>query len=728
MDWLLPSVLSVATASLILVFVYSYLYFIEKKRFLLLWTFAWSSNCLRFVFLILIIINSRSPFLFFFNQFFSYITAVFLYLGTYSFLEKEIKKYQKLILSLGTFWILTTLYSSLSFRFITIPLFTVQGFIFFITGTAFFRNRKAGGGRSAWFIGIVFILWAIHKLDYPFLYPVKVFTPYGFWLEAVFELTAAMGMIIFYLIRNREMLVRATKELEKSRSVQGSIILAMNESLVLLSKEREILFLNEKAEIFFNKTTRKIIQEDGSEIWHIIHEDGSPYMAGYHPASFSLNTGIPLENKIIGITDNRTVYWLSVNTEPMFRENEKEPYSVVITFRDITENRMTEKELEESTERLRRKEKAEAIGQLAGGVAHDFNNQLAGIMGYADLLKIELEGNDNLVAYTDNIITSARRSADVVKQLLAFARIDRHKSVIIDIHDLLHELFLFIEHSFDKKIIIEKKFQATDITVLGDPSLIQNAFMNVALNSRDSMPGGGVLTIRSDNILVKINHIEDYTFPIKTGKYIRITISDTGCGIDDKIIDRIFQPFFSTKEGGTGTGMGLAAVYGIVKSHNGYINVKSVVGKGTDFEFFFPAVEVQNAAEEAVIISGGEFKKGGTILVIDDEPSILELFSGMLKSLGFQVLSSGIAHEALSVFNKNRDKIILVIVDMIMPDINGVEIIRIIREIKSDIKVLISSGYGKENIDDDILDEGNIDFIQKPFVMQSLSEKIKELL
>ena len=375
------------------------------------------------------------------------------------------------------------------------------------------------------------------------------------------------------------------------------------------------------------------------------------------------------------------------------------------------------KDLIEIRERLLQAEKMEAMGRLAGGIAHDFNNQLAGIMACADLLRSGLVDNGPLYELADMIIKAAERSALFTSQLLAFARKGKYQSIPQNIHTIVGEVISLLERSISKKIAIRRHLDARSVIVSGDPAQLHNAFLNIALNARDAMPDGGELVFATKN---RAFTAEDSNAPDSgPGEFIEVSVSDTGVGMPDDVRKKIFEPFFTTKEQGKGTGLGLAAVYGIVKNHRGHIDVRSEEGKGSLFRIYLPVVHCEKAGIEAppALDTG---TRSGTILIADDETIILDALSRVLQKYGYKTLICRNGRETLECYRKLWETIDIVLLDLMMPEMDGREAFSAIRKINPGARVILSSGYCIDKEVRKIIDEGALGFIQKPFGIETL--------
>lgn len=381
-----------------------------------------------------------------------------------------------------------------------------------------------------------------------------------------------------------------------------------------------------------------------------------------------------------------------------------------------------EKEKESMREQLFQSQKMESIGTLAGGVAHDFNNMLQGILGYTSLIKMNTPSDSPIYKPLEIIEQTSIRAAELTKQLLGFAR--KGKVIIepLNLNEIVNDTLNIISRIFDKSIEIRTAIQDNIWTIEGDRSQLQQVILNLCLNARDAMPHGGVLTINTSNEILNVEEFQEAKEG--TGKYVVLSITDTGTGVDEKIRDRIFEPFFTTKDIGKGTGMGLAMVYGVVKNHDGFVRFQSKTGKGSSFVIYLQATHKQQAKIEPGIRE--LFKGSGTILVIDDEKVIRNFTKAVLERLGYDVLDADNGREGVEIYKKWNNKIKLVILDMIMPKMGGRETFGLLKEINPEAKILISSGFGMDEQIKKILETGAVGFIQKPYDIIEFAESIKK--
>jgi len=400
---------------------------------------------------------------------------------------------------------------------------------------------------------------------------------------------------------------------------------------------------------------------------------------------------------------------------------------IVGAWSDVTHERQMEEEQEKLQAQLIHAQKMESIGRLAGGVAHDFNNMLSIIIGYGENILEQLHHNDPLREDVMTIIDAGKRSAALTRQLLAFSRKQTLQPEILNINDVVRNiekmLYRLIEEDIDLEFLLsEDLFQ-----VKVDPGQIEQVLMNLAVNARDAMPEGGKLIIETSNVELDEAYAKKH-FGVVPGKYVMLAVTDTGCGMDKKTMQKIFEPFFTTKEKEKGTGLGLSTVYGIVRQSGGYIWVYSEPGQGTTFKVYLPRTEEkQNPKTNA---DGKEITPvdGKHILVVEDEKSLRKMMGRMLSGLNYKVTLASNGGEALLLVEEKGLKPDLVITDVIMPLMNGKDLVNRLQKKEPDLKVLYMSGY----TDNAIIHKGILDpgthFIQKPFTLNNLVDKIQEVL
>jgi two-component system cell cycle sensor histidine kinase/response regulator CckA len=391
--------------------------------------------------------------------------------------------------------------------------------------------------------------------------------------------------------------------------------------------------------------------------------------------------------------------------------------------RDVTERRQAEAENRILEERLQWAEKMKAIGTLAGGIAHDFNNLLMGIQGYASMALTNLDPSHPNYERLKRIEEQVQSGADLTRQLLGFARGGRYEVKPTDMNDIVEKTSLMFGRT-KKEITIYRKHGKDLWSVEVDQGQMEQVFVNLYVNAWQAMPGGGEIHLETENVI--LNNEKALPYSVKPGNYVKITVTDNGSGMDEKTRLRVFDPFFTTKEMGRGIGLGLASVYGIIKGHQGMINVYSDPGHGTTFTIYLPASDKEALKDEKAT---GEIARGTeTILLVEDEKMVLDINKEMLESLGYRIYAAGSGQEGIAIFKEKRNEIDLVILDMIMPGLAGGETFSRLREIDPGVRVLLSSGYSLNGEAQHIMDRGCNGFLQKPYQIEILSRKIREIV
>ena len=390
---------------------------------------------------------------------------------------------------------------------------------------------------------------------------------------------------------------------------------------------------------------------------------------------------------------------------------------------DITDRKKTEEERRRLETQFHQAQKLETIGTLAGGMAHDFNNLMATILGNTSLLLYDIDNTHPHYEPLKNIERQIKRGAELTTQLLGYARKGKYSVKPVNLNQIVEESATAFGRT-RKEITIQCGLADDLLAVEADQGQIQQVLLNLFVNAADAMPQGGTLVLKTSN--ATHNDIKSKQYHPAAGDYLCLTVSDTGIGMDEKVRQRIFDPFFSTKASGKGTGLGLASVYGIIKNHGGYIDVQSQKGQGSQFNIFLPATDkkVLEIAEPAPEIMQGS----GTILIVDDEKMVLDVGARLLKKLGYTVQESNNGRNAVALYKKLQDKINLVVLDIVMPDMGGGEVYDRLKEINPKVKVLLSSGYSIDDQAREIMGRGCDGFIQKPFSMKAMSDKLSEIL
>ncbi|MEP7075679.1 MAG: response regulator [Acidobacteriota bacterium] len=401
--------------------------------------------------------------------------------------------------------------------------------------------------------------------------------------------------------------------------------------------------------------------------------------------------------------------------------------SRLVLVNDVTKRVQAEEELRKSEEQLRQSLKLESVGRLAGGIAHDFNNMLTAINGYSELTLRRLNDNDPLRSNIEEIKKAGERSAELTRQLLAFSRRQMLQAKILDINRIVSDTVLMLERLIGEDIELVTILDPQVASIEADPGQLGQVIMNLAVNSRDAMPNGGTITIETKNVLLDEAYAKQH-IAVKPGPYVMLSVSDTGTGMDVKTQQQIFEPFFTTKEIGKGTGLGLSTVYGIVKQSNGNIWVYSEMDRGTVFKIYLPQVPEETEEQTEQTDTAGAFWGTETVLVVEDEDMVRNLTREVLESCGYTVIEARSGVDALAFSSKYPEKINLLITDLVMPQIGGRELAEKMTAAYPGILVLYTSGYTDDGIVRNGILAEDANFIQKPFTLDALAKKVRELL
>ncbi len=487
---------------------------------------------------------------------------------------------------------------------------------------------------------------------------------------------------------------------------------SLPDNIFLIDSDLKVLWINKGVERCFNINADEVI---GKHCYEFFHDKDTP--CSICPVQKAFVTG-NMQSMEKSTRDGRI--W-DIRAVPI-KDDKGNVLNVIEIAREITQEKKTQ-------EQLFHAQRMEDIGILAGGIAHDFRNMLTPIVGFAQLIKLSVDRDSPLYKYAENIISAGEKASTLAQGLLAFSRrqLLDIKPLLID--DLIYAFSKIISRIIGEDIELKLNLNAGKHTVMADITQIQQVLMNLVTNARDAMLKGGMLTISTELMEIDDNFIRIHGFG-KSGKYILITVTDTGIGMDENIKSKIFEPFFTTKPVGKGTGFGLSIVYGIVKQHNGYINVYSEPGIGTTFRIYLPVSEErEEIIKKETPLDWSLLKgEGETILVVEDDESVRAYITTVLKEANYDVIEATNGQEGIEKFIENKDEIELVILDVIMPVKNGRETIEEIKKINPEVKYIFISGYTSDILFEKGIFEEEIEYLSKPIAPFELLQKVKEVL
>ncbi len=567
------------------------------------------------------------------------------------------------------------------------------------------------------FNGIIFVIitvlletntlvdFAIHQYDVAWYVNMAAIQSVGIGLTA----------IIHYTVEGIEEQSRITKENENNLR---ATLNAMTDGVVVTSRDGTVMRFNPHIEAYYGVHSEIAYGKHINDIFDVIDPKTDKQMIDifYY---LKKNMEGQLNVKIVG---PKKAYFVSCKLSAIVDEFDV-INGYVCLLHDMTE-------LQQEEVNLRHTQKMEAIGTMAGGVAHDFNNMLGGILGYAELTReLIADKESKLYRYNQEIIRTSNKASELTKQLLAYARRKEMKREPIDINKSVKDISNLMERTLTKKIEIVTNIGRQPLMVYGDSALLENAILNLGLNARDAMPHGGRLTMTVGRIYLDESYCDASQFELEAGTFVHVLIKDQGEGMTEEVLNRIFEPFFTTKEIGKGTGLGLAATYGTVVSHKGAITVKSIEGVGTNVDIYLPLYALKESDQVVLAdqLNDGPLVHGGLLLVIDDEEVIRTMVKEILEMLGYEVITACDGIEGIEKFEKHKDQLRGVFLDMIMPKMNGREVFSMIRAIDSETKVIMISGFIDETHIDELYSIGMNGFVKKPFTIESIIEALSVL-
>lgn len=514
---------------------------------------------------------------------------------------------------------------------------------------------------------------------------------------------------------------RTEKELKETLNLLEKIAHGIGEGILLLDLDFTIIWANNYILQHYGVALEQV---KGRRCHEVTHNSATPCRPPHDPCPILLydvnSKPVPYEH--VHLDREGSEEAVEVVVYPLKDEN-GDVYQYLHISRDISDRHVKLK-LEEQ---LRQSQKIEAIGRLSGSMAHDFNNILTTIVGFSELGKLSLQDDEPLRENFESILQAGQRGAELTRQLLAFSRKQVIKTRVVNLNFIVANFSKMLHRLVGEDVILQLVSHVSQANIEADPSQMEQVIMNLAVNAKEAMTNGGEIRIETDVIQLEEYHDAERDVLV-SGSFVMLSVSDTGQGMQLKDRGKIFEPFYTTKS--QGTGLGLATVYGIVKQHGGYIDVESALGKGTTFTLYFPEVDEQ---EESADLSAVDLKRdmptgNETILLVDDQKDLIDLIAEVLSSLGYHTIGATGAEEAIGISRNMKGPIDLLLTDIVMPRMNGVELARILKHERPGLKVVYLSGYADAHLGDDGKIDDSIQYIEKPILPSAMARKIREVL
>ena len=519
------------------------------------------------------------------------------------------------------------------------------------------------------------------------------------------------------------------KKLREVERRLATTLASIGDAVIATDAAGVVNFMNPVAESVTRWPANQAAGMPLSEVFNIIDSDSREHLENPVSKVLRNNETVHLSNHAVLISKDRGEIAIEDSAAPI-KDDNGNVSGVVLVFRDVTERHRVEEALRQAEDRLRQSQKMEAIGRLAGGVAHDFNNLLTAIIGHSQLVTRKMSPDDPMRNSIIEIEKAGQRAASLTAQLLAFSRKQILRPKVLDLNAVVTELEIMLRRLIGEDIAVQTRLSPSLGLVKADPGQIEQVIMNLAINARDAMPAGGVISIETANESLEGPELGEDP-ELHAGEYVTLAITDTGRGMDQETQARLFEPFFTTKAQGKGTGLGLATVYGIVDQSGGQITVDSEPGRGTTFKIYLPrAVEHDAQLDEpvAIVPSASPAQGKETILLVEDEEAVRTLTRRILEQSGYCVLEAKHGPEALLLCAQYEGAIHLMITDVVMPEMSGRQLTERVAPTRPDMKILLMSGYTEDTMVRHGIACDGAAFLQKPFTLDALGLKVREVL
>jgi len=519
---------------------------------------------------------------------------------------------------------------------------------------------------------------------------------------------------------------RAEETLRESQRWLATTLASIGDAVVTTDLEGRVLFMNPMAEKLTGWPRGEAQGQPIDEVMRAVAEDGSPIE---NPATTALRTGersATTNSAAMADRRRRSCYAIDQGAAPI-RDEGGELLGAVLVFRDVSERRRTEKALRQREAELRRAQKMEAVGRLAGGISHDVSNYLGAIRGHCEMAMMKRESGDALAGRMGAAIATADKVSALIRQLLAFSRRQPVQPEVVDLNAVVADMERLMGRLLGEDVVLETRLDGEIASVEVDPSQIEQVLVNLLVNARDAMPTGGRITVATAHVEADEDFVRRH--PAATGgRHVRLTVTDTGCGIPAEVQDKIFDPFFTTKAESGSSGLGLATVYSLVRQYGGVVGVESVVGEGTTFEILLPASDRKAARRRSAVAEAVAPTARARVLLVEDNDDMRSSARALLETMGHEVRVASGGDEALEMLGDGEAPCELLVTDVIMPRMSGKELYDRVRERHPEVRCLFISGYTDNVMLRHGVAQDRVHFLQKPFSFESLARKVEEVL
>ncbi len=716
--FLMPAQIATLCGTFLLVFVFVYLFSRYRQSYLATWSMAWALLWLRTAFDLTLFSDSPVLLLLLGHQLATLGNALLLLRGTQNFTCGKMSRWWYTTALLLTAWITAAALSGIPFFQLAIPVMLFAGVTYVVTGIAFMRGFP--GNLGARITGITFMLWGLQIADFPFIVPYQQLAWTWYGLTFVFASLVTFGVVIVYFEKTRIDLANSESRFRRLAENAPDVIFRLE-----LVPQQRLSYISPAVTSLTGYHPDEF-QADPELFRKFIHPDDIGTLERI--ATTDEPAAEPSALRLVARTGE--LVWCELHTARLYDRNGK-AIALEGIARDITRRKNALQEKDHLQQQLLESQKMEAIGKLAGGIAHDFNNILTVIQGYTDLLLGSLAVDDPRREDCQGIRLATERAAALPRQLLAYSRKQTLQRRVINLNHLVNSMDQLLQRLIGEKYSVTINLTPQKNNILADAGQIQQVLMNLALNARDAMPDGGPIIVQT-GVEYKLPDNIDQADDMIPREYAFLLVKDAGTGIAADIRDHIFDPFFSTKPTNKGAGLGLSVVYGIVKQHEGWIEVDSQPNQGTTLKIHLPLAPStlepsEPATDNQPAVGPANGAKGKHILVVEDEDTVRDICQRILQKEGYAVTAVRSAEEALLQFQQTPATFDLVFTDIILPGRTGLQLAADLARLKPEIPILLTSGYSDENAHWDAVSQYDFQLINKPYSLTELLQAVHDV-